>query len=68
MTPPQEPPSRDNTGSHRKDEQSAKKDRLAAALRENLRRRKAQRVGRANSAVPATEQGPSDIAEDSDGN
>ncbi|TAL78602.1 MAG: hypothetical protein EPN75_10350 [Beijerinckiaceae bacterium] len=61
MTPPQEPPL-----------QSTKKDRLAAALRENLRRRKAQRVGRANSAVPDAEsahpherdQAPADITED----
>jgi len=53
MTPPQEPPLRDNTGSLRKDEQLTKKDRLAAALRENLHRRKAQRAGRANSAGSA---------------
>lgn len=76
MTPPQEPPLRDNTGNLRKDEQSAKKDRLAAALRENLRRRKAQRAGRANSVAPDAEsvhphdrgQAPVDVAEDSDRN
>lgn len=65
---------RDNTGSLRKDEQLTKKDRLAAALRENLHRRKAQRAGRANSAGSAAvsvrerQQGPADIAEDGDGN
>ena len=76
MTPPQEPPLRDNTGSLRKDEQLTKKDRLAAALRENLRRRKAQRAGRANPADAATEsphshereQDPADITEDGDRN
>lgn len=46
-----EPPREENGRSVSASEKKAAKDRLAAALRENLRRRKAQRAGRGAAAL-----------------
>ena len=45
-------------------ETSGRSQRLAAALRENLRRRKAQERGRASSTSDAEEGGKQDSAKD----
>ena len=55
---PREPQNGENAD--RKPPVSARDQRLKAALRENLRRRKAQARGRAESAAPDPESGPSD--------
>jgi hypothetical protein len=52
MASPQDPPRPGPTGPIRT-EKEVTKDRLAAALRENLRRRKAQKAGRASGKTSA---------------